>query len=598
MKSDTPDSGRRPATFAGSAAKTAIIGTFPPRRCGLATFTQDLLAAIRAADERARITVCAIRPSGYAEPFGDDVSVEIDQASSGSYVQAAAKLNARGVSVVSLQHEFGIFGGEAGNYILRFLDRLDAAVVTTLHTIAPGLDGERRRVLGRVIARSAKVVVMAEKGREILIRHFDADPAKIEVIPHGAPARERPNVVIAKQKLGLDGRPILMTFGLLGRGKGLETMIRAVPTIAEKHPSVLYIVLGATHPNVIAAEGEAYRNSLIDLAGKLGVADNVRFIDKFVPLAELIDHLSAADIYVTPYLNEAQITSGTLAHAYALGKPIVSTPYWHAAELLSGGRGALCDFNDSGVFARSITYLLDNPDMMEAMGAAAYESAQSMRWPTVGRRYLDVIAAARVAMTITSKVITMPNARVPIRTRPSLAYLERMTDHVGLLQHAVIDVPNRQEGYCIDDNARALMLMTQFSEQGLADESCIRLESIYAAFVQSAWNPEIGRFRNFMSYGGEWLEEQGSEDSQGRTLVALSLARVFGSTPDRRIWADNLFHEASPAAGAFAAPRARAQALNALVFYDQNAPGRRGMRRRIERLANELQPRLPETASP
>ncbi len=594
MKNQSADLSRR-----GSAgAAVAIVGTFPPRRCGLATFTHDLLIAVRNADSQAPVTVCAIRPSGYSEPFGDDVSIEIDQNSPESYDRAAATLNARGVSVVCLQHEFGIFGGPAGNYIVRFLDRLKATVVTTLHSVAPRFNGDQCAVVEKILQRSAKVVVMAEKGREILINRFGADPSRIEIIPHGAPARSKPDTEAAKRDLGLAGRRVLMTFGLLGRGKGLETMIRAIPAIAASHPLVLYVVLGATHPNVIAAEGEAYREGLVALAEKLGAAGNVRFIDKFLSQSELIDHLSAAEIYVTPYLNAAQITSGTLAYAYSLGKPIVSTPYTHAVELLSGGRGTLCEFNDSGAFARSIVRLLNNPAAMDAMGAAALEDARGMHWPVVGRRYLDAFAAAcNAASSARPKIVRPPERRPLSRARPSLDHLERMTDHVGLLQHAVGNAPNFKEGYCVDDNARALMLTAQFAEQNLHGETCARLESIYADFVQSAWNPKLGRFRNFLSYEGAWLDEQGSEDSQGRTLAALARACVFGSTPERRAWAGALFHEAAPAANSFTSPRACAQALNALIYYDRHYPSRRGTRARIERLANRLEKRLGAGAS-
>lgn len=598
MKNYLTDLGRCAARDPSAAADIAIIGTYPPRRCGLATFTQDLLFALQCADPKTRVTVCAMRPTGFEEPFGDDVSLEINQASAGDYVQAAARLNARGVPLICLQHEFGIFGGEAGSHILRLLERLDASIVTTLHTVAPDFDAERRQVVEKILRWSAKVVVMAEKGRDMLLKRYGADPARVEVIPHGAPARPRPDTQGCKRKLGLEGRRVLMTFGLISRGKGLETMIRALPAIAARDPSVLYLVLGATHPNVVATEGESYRASLVALAKDLGVADNVRFIDKYASLPELIDHLSAADIYVTPYLNKAQITSGTLAYAFALGKPIVSTPYWHAIELLADGRGVLCDFNDADAFARSINRLLADPGLMEAMGAAAHAHARSMHWPVVGKRYLDLFATARESSALARrKVIAMPKKAPAARSRPSLDHLDRMTDRVGLFQHAHLDAPDPREGYCVDDNARALLLMTHLAEQDLADEALSARESVYAAFVERAWNPDVGRFRNFMSYGGRWLETCGSEDSHGRTLLALARARVFASTPDRRAWAEELFHEAMPAADDFTSPRACAHALNAAVFYDRHALSRENARR-IARLAARLSDLFDATASP
>lgn len=378
-----------------TAEKIALIGTYPPQKCGIASFTEDMRAAFHVADPLVRTTVCSIRAPGPAANYGDAVRVIVDRNEMGDYARAAASLNARGVTTISLQHEFGIFGGVAGDFILRLLDKTSASLVTTLHTISPRLAADQRRVLAELLDRSDRVVTMARKGRDILIDSYGADPARIAIIPHGVPARSAADKDLTKAALGLAGRTVLMTFGLLGRGKGLETMIRAMPAIAARHKGCIYVIVGATHPAILASEGEAYREMLTSLATELGVADHVAFINRYVPLDELVDCLSAADIYVTPYLNEAQITSGTLSYAYALGRPVISTPYWHAAEMLANGRGVLCPFADSAAFAGAAKELLADPARLKAMSARAIVDGAAMRWPAVGRRYLQLFAAVR-----------------------------------------------------------------------------------------------------------------------------------------------------------------------------------------------------------
>jgi glycosyltransferase involved in cell wall biosynthesis len=375
-----------------SQQTVALVGTYPPQKCGIATFTEDLRNAIRFADPHARTMVCAMK--GRAEiDYPPAVSIVIERDNPASYERAAARLNASGVDVISLQHEFGIFGGAAGGYILRLIDHAEASVATTLHTISPRLGAEERRVLRAVVERSDCVVTMARMGFDILVNAFGVDPDKIAVVPHGVPAREAPPRAATQKRLGLNGRKVLLSFGLISRGKGLETMIRAMPRIAQRHPQALYVILGATHPAVFTQEGESYRQMLTSLAAELGVERNVLFINRYAGADELVDYLAAADLYVTPYLNEEQITSGTLSYAYALGVPVISTPYWHAAELLRGDRGVLVPFGDSAALADAADRLLSNPDLRNAMSRRAILEADAMRWPSVGARYLELFAA-------------------------------------------------------------------------------------------------------------------------------------------------------------------------------------------------------------
>ncbi len=373
--------------------KVALIGTYPPQRCGIASFTENLRNAMGFAEPRLRTTVCAISPPGAATDFPDEVSIVVRRDIASDYERAAMRLNAAGVDGLSLQHEFGIFGGEAGDYLLRLLDRADASVVSTLHTISPNLNAAQSRVLTAIADRSDRIVTMAQKGRNILVDAFGVDPAKIVVIPHGVPSRAPLPRDAMKERLGFAGRDVLMTFGLISRGKGLETAIRAMPAIAASHPEAIYVILGATHPAILKQEGERYREMLTSLARDLGVERHVLFINQYVGADELIEYLSAADVYVTPYLNEAQITSGTLSYAFSLGVPVISTRYWHAAELLRDDRGALVPFGDSAALSEAANRLLADPQLRRRLSKRAISDSEAMRWPAVGARYFEIFKA-------------------------------------------------------------------------------------------------------------------------------------------------------------------------------------------------------------
>lgn len=497
-----------------------------------------------------------------------EVVCSIDQDDLRDYGRAAHRINASGADVVCVQHEYGIYGGAAGSYLLKLLDRVKAPVVVTLHTVLEQPSPEQRSVIEALVRRASKLVVMAEKGRHILREVHGVSDDRISVVLHGVPDRPLGDGAAEKEKFGLSGHRVLLTFGLLSPNKGIETMIRAMPAIVAAHPDALYVVLGATHPHLVAQEGEAYRDRLIALAEELAVSDQVLFVDGFVEQERLLDYLAAADIYVTPYLNEAQIVSGTLSYAVALGRPVVSTPYWHAVELLAERRGLLVGFGDSAGFAERITGLLDNPEEREEMSRRAWTKGRTMIWSEFARSYVEIF---KDAVRSGAPLLFRGGERSMEAVAPQLGAVERLSDACGIVQHSIFSVPDRSHGYCVDDNCRALMLMHRFHgpEAGNAD----RLARIYAAFVQHAWNGDRGRFRNFMSFDRSWLEEEGSEDSFGRTLWSLGVTASAARGHELRLWAARLFDQVAPHSRALGSPRAWAFSMLAADAMLEAHPG-------------------------
>jgi glycosyltransferase involved in cell wall biosynthesis len=581
-----------------STMRAAFIGNSLPRRCGIATFTTDLRQAVADAGT-VETAVVAMTDHGHSYDYPPAVTFEIDDGTLDDYVAAADYLNDRGFDVVSLQHEFGIFGGEAGSHIIALLARLDMPVVTTLHTVLAEPSEAQRRVLDRIIDLSARIVVMAEKGRELLRTIYRVPADKIDVIPHGIPDFDFVDPEPVKEKLGFAGRTVILTFGLLSPNKGIEVMIDAMPEILESRPDAVYVVLGATHPNLVREQGEAYRDSLKARARDLGIADRVVFCDQFVDRDTLLDYIAMCDLYVTPYLNEAQMTSGTLAYSFGLGKAVVSTPYWHANELLADGRGILVPFGDAGATGAAIGALLTDDARREAMRKRAYAGSRAMTWPSTAARYLAAFGAARKPDRLTLVPPHGSEVRPVTHMAPpavQLAHLFAMCDDTGLFQHAVHSVPDRNHGYCVDDNARALLVacaLAKSGEQRLPDALTAR----FAAFIQHAWNPDNRKFRNFMSFDRRWLEEHGSEDSHGRTLWALGEASTSDPSPSRRSWAASLFIAALPTIEAFGSPRAWAFALLGLAPYCAAFPRDPIARRHRDLLAERLMSLFSKTAT-
>jgi glycosyltransferase involved in cell wall biosynthesis len=557
-----------------SLRRIAVIGNSLPRRCGIATFTTDLRQAISTSRPNLETCVVAMTDHGQAYDYPPAVALQIKDNNIDEYARAADFLNAGRFDAVCLQHEFGIFGGEAGAHILELLSRLTMPVVTTLHTVLAKPTAAQRAVVERIVEASSKVVVMAHKGRELLRSVYRAPEDKIEVIPHGIPDVAFVAPDAAKTRLGFAGRSVILTFGLLSPNKGIEVMIDAMPSILKRCPDAVYVVLGATHPNLVRDQGEAYRESLIARVRELGVEDHVVFLDQFVDQATLLQFISMCDVYVTPYLNEAQMTSGTLAYSFGLGKPVVSTPYWHACELLADGRGVLVPFGDAAAIGNEIAELLTDDDRRLAMRKRAYAVSRTMTWERTAERYMAAFENARQGHWLKVIARTDPGAIEPHSAAApdmKIGHFLSMCDDTGLFQHAVHSVPDRSHGYCVDDNARALLLACALNNPG---EQCLpeALTARFAAFVQHAWNPDTRRFRNFMGFSRTWLEASGSEDSHARTLWALGECARSDSSPSRRRWAASLFAEALRPAEAFRSPRAWAFTLLGLDAYCAAAP--------------------------
>ena len=532
----------------------ALIGNFLPRQCGIATYTTDTYTALTGRFPGLKVDVYAMndRPQGYDYPAA--VTGTIAQDDRAAYLAAARDIEASGAQAVLLQHEYGIYGGAAGEHLLALLDRLSLPVIVKLHTILENPNDDQRRVMDGLLKRAAKVIVMAEIGRDILTRVYGANPKAIMMIPHGVPDRALIDPMMRKAGFGWEDHKVLLTFGLLAPNKGIESVIAAMPAIVAANPDALYVVLGATHPNLVAHEGEAYRDRLKALAADKGVADHVCFIDGFLEHDELLDYLQASDLYVTPYTNPQQITSGTLSYSIGVGKAVVSTPYIHATEILADGHGVLVDFGDVDGFAREISRLLGDDAARNELSQRAYARGRTMIWPRLAETTMAAIDAIIAARPRRLKSV----APLPA-LEPSIAAVERMSDATGMFQHAILSVPDRRHGYCIDDNVRALMLMTAVDD--LDDDVRDKWMTIYAAFVQYAWNPDTRRFRNFMNFDRTWCEDQGSEDSNGRTIWALGVTAKRATHAKHRDWAVRLFDETAGIAFDLVSPRAQAFAM-------------------------------------
>jgi glycosyltransferase involved in cell wall biosynthesis len=569
--------------------RIAFIGNYLPRQCGIATFNTDLCEAI--ATEYGGTTCIALPVNdiegGYAYP--PRVRFELTEKDIDSYRRAADFLNINNVDLVCLQHEYGIFGGRAGSHILSLLCELRMPIVTTLHTILRDPDPDQRRVLEEVAALSDRLVVMSERGAEFLQEVYGVSREKIDQIPHGIPDVPFVDPSFHKDLFGVEGKIVLLSFGLLSANKGIENVIAALPRIVAHYPNVVYIILGATHPHVIQHEGETYRLSLQWMAQEKGVEGNVIFYNRFVSLEELVEFIGAADIYITPYLNAAQITSGTLAYTLGAGKAVISTPYWYAEEMLAEERGALVPFRDPTALAEQVIDLLDNESKRHAMRKRAYLFGRAMIWPEVARRYMDSFERARAERR---HFTPLGFAVKPLDKRPGelpplkLDHLRHMTDETGMLQHALFTVPDYREGYTTDDNARALMVSVLLEELGNGE--ALELASRYLAFIWYAFNVESGRFRNFMDYQRHWLEDNGSDDCHGRTLWALGIMLGRSNTPALQSMAGRLFEQALPAIRDTTSPRAWAFALIGIHEYLRRFAGDRRASQAREELGGRL----------
>lgn len=574
--------------------RIAFIGNYLPRECGIATFTTDLCNALSAEYGEGRLFAIPVNDPDSNYDYPERVRLELTQEDLGSYERAAEFLNFNGNDLVCLQHEYGIFGGSAGRYILALLRKLKMPLVTTLHTVLREPDINQRVVLEEITQLSDRLVVMSELAAQLLRDVYAVPGGKIDVIPHGVPDLPFMDPNYFKDSFATEGKPVLLTFGLLSPNKGIENVIRALPGILARHPDVVYIVSGVTHPHIRRREGERYREELQALAAQLGVARHVILNNRFVSAEELVEHVGAADIYITPYRQEAQIVSGTLAIALGAGKAIVSTPYWHAKELLAEKRGVIVPFESPEAIVKAVVELLENDAERHAMRKRAYLYSRGTTWPKTARAYMASFQRARFERSLLPRptladnaLPTTPTDRLP---RLNAAHLLTMTDDTGILQHAIFSVPNTREGYTTDDNARALIVSTRLEDKREVDRhgEHIDLSHRYLAFLWLAFHSDSGRFRNFLGYDRRWLEDVGSEDSHGRALWGLGTVLGHSQNAGLRGAAGRLFEAAVPAVLGFTSPRAWAFSILGVQAYLDWFPGDRAMQGLRNTLANRL----------
>lgn len=574
-----------------SVNKVAFLGDYLPRKCGIATFTKDLRTSIAMAFPNTQCLVVPVNDieGGYAYP--DEVRFEIAESDLSSYLRAADFLNITDVDILCVEHEFGIYGGQAGSHVLALMREVRMPIVTTLHTILREPTSDQRRVMNELIRLSTRVITMAEKGKEILMDTYNVPPEKIDIIPHGIPDIPFADPNFFKDEFGVIGKQVLLTFGLLSPNKGIEYVLKALPAIIEKNPDVVFIVVGQTHPNLLRNEGEQYRLRLKQIAQELDIQKHVVFFNRFVELDELLRFIGAADIYITPYLNETQITSGTLAYAFGSGNAVISTPYWHAAELLSDGKGRLVPFRDSGAIADAVRDLLGNETARYAMRKNAYQLGRDMVWNKIAQKYMESFHQAETDYNL------LGGRASPFRTLDEqgdslpdlrLDHLFRLKDSVGVFQHASFIVPNFREGYCTDDNARALLLALMLLEAGHDDSKIEDIVSSCLAFINFSLDQATTRFRNFMSFDRKWIEGPGSEDSHAHALWALGYCIGHSRQQGMRMLASDLFEHALPCVTDFTSPRAWATTLLGIDEYLRSFDGDRHVSQIRENLAERL----------
>jgi glycosyltransferase involved in cell wall biosynthesis len=596
VRNRTASAARRVQSKLSLPSRIAVIGNYLPRHCGIATFTTDLCSAISAEYGTARLLALPVNDTEEGYDYPARVRWSLAQDDVNSYQQAAEFLNFNNIDMVCLQHEYGIFGGPAGSHILHLLRGLKMPVVTTLHTVLREPDANQLMVMEEIAELSDRLIVMSQLSSQFLQEIFKVPGSKIDMVPHGVPDLPFLDPNFYKDRFGVEGKAVLLTFGLLSPNKGIENVIQALPQILSKHKNAVYLVAGATHPHILRREGDKYRASLLALAKEIGVESQVMFHDRFVSPEEMVEFIGAADIYITPYRHEAQVVSGTLAYALGAGKAIISTPYWHAIELLDDRRGALVPFQNPDAIAQRTIELLDTPAIRHAMRKRAYLFAREMVWKRVAQGYMQSFSRVR------NDRMENPKVQFASRTIPKLLdqlpelnlnHLNRLTDDTGMLQHSIFTVPNRREGYTTDDNARALIFAVQLGQMEKrqsgdvnppTEKSALR----YSAFLEHAFNSAKGRFKNFLRYDRRWNEPVGSEDSHGRALWALGT--VLGRSQDLglRGAAGRLFEFSLPAVLEFHSPRAWAYTLLGIQEYLTSYPGDRDAQKVQSALSRRL----------
>ncbi len=582
--------------------KIAYISTYPPRECGIATFNQNLMRAINANySQRKKLSdggfVVALNDSESLQEYEypEEVKYVIRQNHQKDYIKAANYINTSAADACIMEHEFGIYGGESGIYILPLIHRLEKPLISILHTILKDPSYVQRIIIREIAEQSSKIIVMSQRAVEFLTTIYDIPVEKIQIIEHGVPDLEAPENNPVKQLNVFKNRRVLLTFGLISRNKGLETVIKALPAIVEKHPDVMYVILGNTHPGVIKNSGEEYRDHLKTLAAKLNVSGHLAFINKFVSEEELIDYLTAAEIYVTPYHNEAQITSGTLSYAVGAGAAVVSTPYWHATELLANNRGRLFDFKDFDGLACIVNELLEQDAALKELKENAYEYGLHLRWPNTGAEFIKVAQTACLTHDFSDKILKNSIVDPEIMPKFNLTHVLRLTDDTGIVQHAKYGIPNLKEGYCLDDNARALIMALMAYQRNKSKEA-FELLPVYLSYIHYMQTDD-GNFRNFLSFNRQYLDEVGSEDSFGRTIWSLGYLIGCAASNSYREFAIELFQKSIPHFRSLQHLRGMANTIIGLSLYLKTFPTDEGLVNELVRLTQPLIDAYEQTQS-
>ena len=567
--------------------RVAFISSCLPRQCGIATFCNDLITNISACGKTSFEPLVVAMVSSHEHQYHTPVKFEVRKNVKNDYICAADYLNFSHIDLVSVQHEFGLFGGDAGNYLNLLLKRIDAPIITTLHTVINDPQPTYLQSTADVCALSNKVIVMNERGIDMLRDIYGIDPDKILLIPHGIPDLPFVDSSYYKHKFGIEGRKTILTFGLLSRNKGIEHMLKAMPALVEEDPSVLYIILGATHPNVLKHDGEEYRFELQRIVDELGLQNNVMFYNRFVSDERLHNFLCAADIYVTPYQNREQLTSGTLAFAVGAGKAVVSTPYWAAEELLSDDRGVLIPFNNPKQLSNAITELMHNENKFLRLRRQAYDYGRTMTWPIVGQHYWELFSKKFPPTTVKAKTFSQKAEGLSLQDlpEPSLDHLQALTDDTGLIQHAKFMLPNRNHGYCTDDNARGVVAMAKYYTQYSSPEA-LRLFRTYLSFTCHAQRQD-GTFHNFMEYNRRWLDPEPAHDGLGRALWALGSVIANPPLPEMVHIIKDLFDKSISHVPSIS-PRGKAYAIFGMQQYLSQFPGASEVKRYMHAAAENL----------
>jgi len=545
------------------SSRILFMGTFPPRECGIATFTQDLSSSIdRRFSPKIKSKILAMnKDSSNIYNYPKDVIFQVDDSDLENYINIAKKVNkSSSIKLVNVQHEFGIFGGgEYGENLIPFLEMVNKPVITTFHSVMPEPDEKLIKVV-RFIASKSSIVVMNKTGADILRDKYGIKEG-ITIIPHGIPSVKFSSSRIEKAKLGFKNRIILCSFGLMNPGKGYEYVIEALPEIVKRFPKLLYLIIGETHPVVRMNEGEEYRNSLQKRVKELGLSKNVKFYNKYVTLEEIVKYLKASDLYICSSTNPEQITSGTLVYAMGCGRAVVSTPFLHAKEYVTPERGILTKFEDSKSISDAVIKILSSNELKKSMERNAYAFTRSMTWPNVALSYMKLFDRY-------TKISDRHEKKLP---KIRFSHLMNLTDDFGIIQFAKYTTPDKRFGYCLDDNARALTAACMYYDISKSRPK-LKLIRTYLDFIKYVFQGN-GKFINFVDYNKKLNGKEISEDSFGRTMKALGYLTSMENIPDgMKSEAEDMIKKSSDKSLRLVSPRAISFSIIGLYHYNKTRP--------------------------